>query len=92
MDAGNLFIAVCLLLAWLALLLVSIWLIEYIIPAEWVDKLCNTIGWKVRWEDEPLTVRRRHKNYIPYIRKMLQVWSQRHPYINKKRRPLRSDM
>lgn len=92
MDAGNLFIAVCLLLAWLALLLVSTWLIEYIIPAKWVDKLCNTIGWRVRWEDEPLTVRRRHKNRVSYIRQMLQVWKQNNRLFSKKRRPFRSDM
>ncbi len=92
MYEAQLFASGMLILAFFALLIIGDLLFKYIIPAKWVDKLCNTIGWEVRWEDEPLTVRRRHKNYIPYIRKMLQVWAQRHPYINKKRRPLRSDM
>lgn len=92
MYEAQLFASAMLILAFFASLIIGDLLFKYIIPAKWVDKLCNTIGWRVRWEDEPLTVRRRHKNYIPYIWKMLQVWSQRHPRINKKRRPLRSDM
>ena len=74
MDKAQLFVSAMLILAFFLLLIIGDLLFKYIIPAKWVDKLCNTIGWRVRWEDEPLTVRRRHKNRVSYIRQMLQVW------------------
>ena len=85
MYEAQLFASGMLILAFFALLIIGDLLFKYIIPAKWVHKLCNTIGWEVRWEDEPLTVRRRHKNYISYIRQMLQVWKQNNRLFSKKR-------
>lgn len=51
MDNAQLFASAMLILAFFALLIIGDLLFKYIIPAKWVDKLCATIGWRVRWED-----------------------------------------